>query len=64
MKRRDLLKHLRDHGCHYDRRGGNHDIWLNPVLNKRAPVERHREIPRWMAEEICRQLAIPKPGKQ
>lgn len=61
MKRRDLIQHLEEHGCRFDRRGGNHDIYLNPILNRRAPVERHREIPTWMVRRICEQLAIPRP---
>ncbi|MCL4196102.1 MAG: hypothetical protein KJZ69_01300 [Phycisphaerales bacterium] len=36
MKRRDLIQHLEEHGCRFDRRGGNHDIYLNPVPNRRA----------------------------
>ena len=64
MKRRDLLKHLRDNGCEFDHAGGNHDLWLNPITNQRAPVERHREIPNTLALEICKQLSIPKPRKK
>ena len=30
MKRRDLLKHLRWHGCQFVREGGDHSIWGKP----------------------------------
>lgn len=61
MKRRDLIQHLEEHGCCFDRRGGIHDIYLNPVHNRRAAIERHSEIPTWMVRRICEQLAIPRP---
>ncbi len=64
MKRRDLEKHLREHGCVLDHHGGNHDLWLNPATNQRAPVERHREIQPWMVREICKQLSVPRPRKK
>ncbi|MCI0700055.1 MAG: type II toxin-antitoxin system HicA family toxin [Planctomycetia bacterium] len=38
MKRRELEKHLGEHGCKFDHHGGRHDIWLNPANNKTAPV--------------------------
>jgi len=31
MKRRDLLRHLQAHGCHLDREGAKHSLWLNPA---------------------------------
>lgn len=64
MKRRDLEKHLRKHGCVFDHHGGQHDIWLNPATNQRAPVERHREIPTVIVREICKQLSIPRPSRR
>jgi hypothetical protein len=30
MKRRDLEKRMRRHGCSLMREGGNHSIWHNP----------------------------------
>jgi hypothetical protein len=35
MKRRELLRHLNNHGCELIREGGNHSWWLNP-LEKQA----------------------------
>ena len=59
MKRRNLLKHLRDHGCQFVREGGDHSIWENPVKNRITAVPRHREIPNFTAGRICKQLEIP-----
>ena len=64
MKRRDLERHLREQGCEFDHHGSQHDIWLNPVTNQRAPVERHREIHGPIVRQICRQLSIPRPFKK
>jgi len=31
MKRRDLERHLREHGCELLREGGNHSVYWNPA---------------------------------
>jgi mRNA interferase HicA len=61
MKRRDLLNHLRRYGCQFIREGEEHSIWENTVINHRSSVPRHREIPEYTAEKICKQLGIPPP---
>jgi mRNA interferase HicA len=61
LKRRDLERHLRDHGCEPIREGARHAIWNNPSADLRAPVPRHREIPTGTVRAICRQLAVPLP---
>ena len=61
MKRRDLLRHLREHGCRFVREGADHSIWGNPINDRRATVPRHREIPDYTAQQICKQLHIPPP---
>lgn len=61
MKRRDLLQHLQQHGCHLRREGGEHSIWENPANGRRASVPRHREINDFTAKRICQQLDIPLP---
>jgi predicted RNA binding protein YcfA (HicA-like mRNA interferase family) len=61
VKRIDLLRHLRRHGCRFVREGGSHSIWENPANNRRAAVQRHREIPGPTARSICRQLGVPEP---
>ncbi|RMF85272.1 MAG: type II toxin-antitoxin system HicA family toxin [Nitrospinota bacterium] len=62
MKRRDLLRHLRQHGCQLVREGGEHSIWENPATKRRTSIPRHREIPDYTAGRICRQLGIPQPS--
>jgi predicted RNA binding protein YcfA (HicA-like mRNA interferase family) len=61
VKRRDLLQHLRQHGCQLTREGREHSIWENPATNRRASVPRHREIPDFTAKRICKQLGISEP---
>jgi predicted RNA binding protein YcfA (HicA-like mRNA interferase family) len=61
VKRRDLLRHLRDHGCRFVREGGAHSIWENPGAKKRSTIPRHREIPDFTAKQICKQLKIAQP---
>ena len=58
MKRTQLLKHLRDHGCEFIREGHRHSWWGNPTLNKRSSVPRHTEINDDLARKICKDLGI------
>ena len=62
MKRRDLLRHLRQHGCQVVREGGERSIWENPATHRRASVPRHTEIPEFTAARICKQLGVPVPA--
>ena len=62
MKRRDLERHLRAHGCRLDHHGGGHDIWFNPQTQRQAPVPRHAEINTFTAIDICKQLGVPRPA--
>ncbi|MGH8620543.1 MAG: type II toxin-antitoxin system HicA family toxin [Burkholderiales bacterium] len=59
MKRGDLLRHLREHGCGLLREGGNHSWWHNPAQNRRSAVPRHNEINDYLARKICKDLGIP-----
>jgi len=61
MKRRDLERHLREHGCVLDHRGNEHDIWINTTTVGVGAVPRHREIKTGTARGICRSLRIPEP---
>lgn len=58
MKRNELLRHLRSHGCELLREGGKHSWWQNPRLNKRSAVPRHSEIKDILARKICRDLGV------
>ncbi len=64
MKLKDLLQHLRKHGCVLLRHGGEHDVWHNPVTNSLTTVPRHREIPTGTCRAICRDLGIPMSKKR
>ena len=61
MKRRNLLNHLRQHGCRFVREGSEHSIRENPANRRRTAVQRHREIPEYTAKRICKQPEIPEP---
>ncbi len=60
MKRKELLKYLRDNSCEFLREGRNHSWWNNPILNKRSAVPRHNEIRDILAIKICKDLGIPR----
>lgn len=59
MKRRDLEKHLREHGAAPAREGGSHSVWGRE--GRTAALPRHREIKFTVARSICRALEIPAP---
>ncbi|HET9211489.1 MAG TPA: type II toxin-antitoxin system HicA family toxin [Thermoanaerobaculia bacterium] len=63
MKREDLLRYLRSHGCELLREGGRHSWWHNPSQNKRSSVPRHSEIHDNLARKICRDLGLPRMKK-
>ena len=62
MKRRDLERHLREHGCELLREGGNHSVYWNPANRRTSSVARHREISDLLARKICRDLGILEPS--
>lgn len=59
MKRRQLVKYLRSHGCELLREGGRHSWWHNPGQNRRSAIPRHTEIQDALAKKICRDLGVP-----
>jgi hypothetical protein len=61
MNRREFEAHLRAHDCEFLRHGSRHDIWINRVNGRHAPVPRHRIIKKGMVRTICRQLDVPIP---
>jgi mRNA interferase HicA len=60
MKRGDLLRHLRTHGCELLREGGRHSWWHNPSQNTRSAVPRHNEIHDLLCNKICKDLGVPR----
>ncbi|MEM1353782.1 MAG: type II toxin-antitoxin system HicA family toxin [Planctomycetota bacterium] len=59
MKRRDLEKHLKKHGCYPHREGKEHQVWVNPETGQKAPMSRQRELKTAMGKAICKQLGVP-----
>lgn len=53
VKRRALLKALKQNGWHFKRHGGSHDIFSNG--KKLLSVPRHREIPEETAKALIKQ---------
>ncbi|HUB67819.1 MAG TPA: type II toxin-antitoxin system HicA family toxin [Candidatus Methylacidiphilales bacterium] len=53
MKRNDLERHLRRHGCKLYREGGKHSVWWNPQNRKTWAVPRHREVNDYTVRGIC-----------
>ncbi|HEY0159427.1 MAG TPA: type II toxin-antitoxin system HicA family toxin [Thermoanaerobaculia bacterium] len=61
MKRRDLERHLRHHGCGVLREGSRHTVYVNEAAGRVAAVPRHAEIKTPTVREICKALEIPLP---
>jgi mRNA interferase HicA len=61
MKRRDLIRHLEQHGCELLREGSKHSVYINRAAQKATTVPRHREIDEYLARKICKDLQIPEP---
>jgi hypothetical protein len=62
IKRADLERHLRGHGCALRREGAKHAVWWNPATGQQSTVPRHRDLPLATARAICRQLGVPPVG--
>ena len=56
MKRRDLIRRLRDMDCVFIRHGGKHDWYQNPRTKVSQSVPRHREIKERLAAHIIKML--------
>ena len=63
MKRGDLERHLRRHGCYLKREGSSHSLWSNPATGAVEAVPRHTEISNVLARKICRNLSVPEVGR-
>jgi mRNA interferase HicA len=57
MKRKQLLKHLSNHGAYPLREGGRHSIYQ--LGRKKTQIPRHTEIVDELARKICKDLDIP-----
>jgi hypothetical protein len=61
LKRRELLRHLEEHGCEMLREGANHTIYVNRRAGKASSIPRHREVNERLARKISRDLEVPEP---
>jgi len=66
MKRRDLEKHLKAHGCVPEPRSGRgpHDVWFNPAKKLHAAIPRNNEIKTGTGRGICDDLGVPRINKK
>jgi HicA toxin of bacterial toxin-antitoxin, len=64
VKRRELERHLREHGADPLREGARHSVWaIGGSENERiAAVPRHNEIKTGTVRAICKDLDIPMPA--
>lgn len=61
MKRQNLIRLPRAHGCGLLREGKGHSVWVNTASGRQSTLPRHREVDDYTARAICRQLGIPEP---
>jgi len=61
VRRVDLIRHLKSHGCEFLREGSNHTVYVNRSARKSSSIPRHREVNDFLARKICTDLQIPKP---
>lgn len=64
MKRRALLRHLRSQGCELLREGKRHSVYWNPQNERASTVPRHVEIKDLLAQKICDDLGVTRPGQR
>ena len=60
MKRYQLIKHLKRHGCVLIREGGRHSWWGNPNLEQRSAIPRDTEISIILAKKRFANISIPR----
>ena len=60
MKRKKLIKHLRNQGCILFREGRNHSLYVNEAKKRVSTVPRHKEIDEFLAKKICKDLEIER----
>ena len=61
MKRNKLIRHLEEHGCYLLREGSNHSLYFNPENHAISTVPRHRDVKKFTAQKICKDLNIQVP---
>jgi mRNA interferase HicA len=61
VKRRALLKHLRERGCEFLREGSRHTVYVNREAQRSSTIPRHTEISDKLARKICKDLGVSPP---
>jgi hypothetical protein len=61
LKRRNLIRHLEDHGCQLLREVAT-TRYVSRAAKKTSSVPRHNEINNDLARKICKDLDVPPPG--
>lgn len=61
MKRRELIRHLKEQGCLLLREGGKHTVYYNPANRKASTIPRHNEIVDILTKKICKDLEVIPP---
>ncbi|MGR3179546.1 MAG: type II toxin-antitoxin system HicA family toxin [Candidatus Anammoxibacter sp.] len=58
MKRKEFIRKLKQDGCIFLRPGSRHDIYINPLTNKKQPIPRHTEIDNTLVKHIRKKLGL------
>jgi len=58
MKRRAFIRELEKAGCYLRRHGKKHDIYINPINGRKAPIPRHTELKNSLCDLIRRQIGL------
>ena len=61
MKRRQLLKRLKDQGCEFLREGSRHTVYVNRETQRSSTVPCNVELSDKFAKKICKDLGLPPP---
>uniref|UniRef100_Q022C9 YcfA family protein n=1 Tax=Solibacter usitatus (strain Ellin6076) TaxID=234267 RepID=Q022C9_SOLUE len=59
--KRNLIRHLEQHGCEFLREGGNHTVYVNREAGRSSAIPRHRDVNEFLARKICGDLLVPRP---
>jgi len=57
LKRKDLIKIIKENGAVFVRHGDKHDWYTNPQTGVSQPVPRHREIEDGLSKRIIKRLS-------
>ena len=62
MRRSELVKLLKLHGCYSLDKGTNHEQWFSPISNRQFSVPRHggQEVATGTLNKILKQAGIKK----